>query len=223
MALAAASVLRVTPRPLVLALARLPLSRRRLPGILAVATTGIALLGLLALLTPATIEYLTVVLPRLGGSTPWVENLSMPAVLMRARELAPRAAGPLLVLVPVLSVAIVGITWWRGRGVEDARGRALVFASLLAAVPIFSSVTEQHHLVAELLVFVLLAPALSIGSRAWWLALWAYPLLWIGHDDGYNLLLQQPWDITYPLAILMLVPINLVGMILLWLACLEAR
>ncbi|MEA2647337.1 MAG: alpha,2-mannosyltransferase [Chloroflexota bacterium] len=221
-ALAVASVLRVTPAPLGLTLARLPLGRRRVPAVLAMAATGVVLLGVLALLTPSTIEYLTVVLPRLSGSTPWVENLSVPAVLMRARELAPQLATPLLYLIPLLSVAFLGVTWWRSRGIEDARGRALVFAALLAAIPILSSVTEQHHLVAELLVFALLAPALRIGSRPWWLALAAYPLLWFGHDDGYNFLLTQSWDVSYWLALQMLVPVNLVGMILLWLACLEA-
>ena len=76
----------------------------------------------------------------------------------------------------------------RARG----RGRAAVFAAFLAAIPIYASVTEQHHLVAELLVYALLAPSLIPGSRPWWLAAVAYPFLWISHDDPFR------WAIGLP-------------------------
>jgi hypothetical protein len=97
-----------------------------------------------------------------------------------------------------------------------------VFASVLAAIPIYASVTEQHHLVAELLVYALLAPSLVAGSRPWWLAVAAYPFLWISHDDPLRWALSLPAGVgDYALAVLMMVPLNLVGMILLWLSCQE--
>jgi hypothetical protein len=221
-ALAVASVLRVTPVGMGLALLR---SRRSLPGLAALFGTGLALVAALAWLTPAMAEYMTRVLPRLAGSTPWVENQSLPGALARAAALS--AGNPLMVSVlgvaPLLfTAAIVLITIVRSRGLEGGRGRAAVFAAFLAAIPIYASVTEQHHLVAELLVYALLAPSLIPGSRPWWLAAVAYPFLWISHDDPFRwaLGLSGPGG-DYALAILMMVPFNLVGMFLLWLSCQE--
>lgn len=227
LALGLGAVLRVTPAAMGLALAR---SRRTLPGFAAMAATVALLVAGLALVTPAMGEYLSKVLPRLAGSTPWVENQSLPGALARAAALSatsPLAVSPLLVrllgFAPIfLTLAIVVATLVRSRGVDGARGRAAIFAAFLAAVPIYASVTEQHHLVAELLVYALLAPSLVAGSRAWWLALAAYPCLWISHDDPLFWALSLTGSVgDYALAVLMMVPLNLVGMILLWLSCQE--
>ena len=227
LALGVGSVLRVTPAAMGLALVR---SRRSLPGLAVMAATATLLLAALAVVTPATVEYLTKVLPRLAGSFPWVENQSLPGALGRAAALAvasPLAAGPLLARVlgvaPILiTPAIVLATLVRSRGIDSPRGRAAVFAAFLAAIPIYASVTEQHHLVAELLVYALLAPSLVAGSRPWWLAVAAYPFLWISHDDPLVWALSLTGPVAdYALAVLMMVPFNLVGMILLWLSCQE--
>jgi hypothetical protein len=227
LALGFGAVLRVTPAAMGLALVR---SRRSLPGLAAMAAIAGLLVAALAVATPATTEYLTSVLPRLAGSTPWVENQSLPGALGRAAELAatsPLAIGPPVVAIlgvaPILlTLVVVAATLVRSRGIATRRGRAAVFAAFLAALPIYASVTEQHHLVAEILVYALLAPSLAAGSRPWWLALAAYPFLWISHDDPLVWALSLPGSVgDYALAALMMVPLNLVGMILLWLSCQE--
>ena len=221
-ALGVASVLRVTPVGMGLALLR---SRRALPGVVAFLGTGLLIVAVLALLTPAMAEYLTTVLPRLAGGTPWVENQSLPAALARAAALS--AGNPFmlrfLAVAPLLfTAAIIFITFVRSRGIHGRRGRAAVFAAFLAAIPIYASVTEQHHLVAELLVYALLAPSLIPGSRPWWLAVVAYPFLWISHDDPLRWALGIPGPLgDYALAALMMLPFNLIGMFLLWLSCQE--
>jgi Glycosyltransferase family 87 len=221
-ALGVASVLRVTPAGMAVALLR---SRRALGGFVALVATVLALAAALAFLTPAMTEYVTHILPRLAGGTPWVENVSLSAALARAAALS--AANPLVVrllgVAPLLfTAAILLVTFVRSRSVDGPRGRAAVFAAFLAAIPIYASVTEQHHLVAELLVYALLAPSLIPGSRPWWLAVVAYPFLWISHDDPFNWALGLGGPVgDYALAVLMIVPLNLVGMFLLWLSCQE--
>ena len=221
-ALGVASVLRVTPLGMGVALIR---SRRSLPGFAALLGTGLVLVAALAWLTPAMAEYLTRVLPRLAGGTPWAENQSLPAALARAAALStgnPLVVGVLAVMPPLFTAALILITFLRSRGIEDRRGRAAVFAAFLAAIPIYASVTEQHHLVAELLVYALLAPSLIPGTRPWWLAVVAYPFLWISHDDPFSWALGLSGPVSdYALAVLMMVPLNLVGMFLLWLSCQE--
>jgi hypothetical protein len=226
-ALGVGTVLRVTPAGMGLALVR---ARRGLPGLAAMAATVGLLVVALALVTPAMVEYLTSVLPRLAGSTPWVENESLPGALGRASALSASSSlgvGPLVVRAlaiapPLLALVIAVATLVRSRGVNGPRGRAAVFAAFLAAIPIYASVTEQHHLVAELLVYALLAPSLVAGSRPWWLAVAAYPFLWISHDDPLVWALSLPGSVgDYTLAVLMMVPLNLVGMILLWVSCQE--
>jgi hypothetical protein len=200
-------------------------SRRSLPGLAALVGTGLVLVAALALLTPAMAEYVSGVLPRLAGSTPWVENQSLPGALARAAALS--ASNPLMVrflgVAPLFfTAAIIIVTFLRSRRVEGRRGRAAVFAAFLAAIPIYGSVTEQHHLVAEVLVYALLAPSLIPGSRPWLLAVTAYPFLWISHDDPFAWALGIPGPAgDYALAVVMMVPLNLVGMFLLWLSCQE--
>jgi hypothetical protein len=222
LALGVASVLRVTPIGMGAALLR---RRRSLSGFGALLATGLVLVAALAWLTPAMSEFLTRVLPRLAGSTPWIENQSLPAALARAAALSAghsRVVGFLGGAPLVLTAAIILVTWYRSRGIDGGPGRAAVFAAFLAAIPIYGSVTEQHHLVAELLVYALLAPSLVPGSRPWWLAVVAYPFLWISHDDPLKWALGLPAPAgDYALAVLMMVPLNLVGAILLWLSCQE--
>ena len=72
------------------------------------------------------------------------------------------------------------------------------------------------------LVYALLAPSLIPGTRPWWLAVVAYPFLWISHDDPFSWALGLSGPVSdYALAVLMMVPLNLVGMFLLWLSCQE--
>ena len=88
-----------------------------------------------------------------------------------------------------------------------------------------SSLTEPYHLTLELLVLALAAPSLPIASAQWWLAVLSYPLLWL---DGH---LMNPIALALGLAaptglrvlpFLLITGTNLLGAIVLWLACLVA-
>ena len=84
------------------------------------------------------------------------------------------------------------------------------------------SLTEPYHYTTELIVFALAAASLAPKSPEWWLALASYPLLWMdGHITnplalGLGLAGPTGWRVVPFLAI---TGINLVGAVLLWLAC----
>ena len=87
-----------------------------------------------------------------------------------------------------------------------------------------SSITWHHHLITELLVLALVAPSLRVGARAWWLMALSYPLLWISRDNFDPLVATVGLANPHGLAVLpylVLTSANLVGMALLWLACLD--
>ena len=118
-----------------------------------------------------------------------------------------------------------GLTWLFSLSLEGSRQRAVVFAAFLAVTPIISSITWDHHLVTELLVLALLAPSVRPGTGPFWLAVVSYPLLWVprGVTDG----MVSGLGLSFPegpatLPFLVITGLNLVGMFLLWLACLGA-
>ncbi|HXA43384.1 MAG TPA: glycosyltransferase family 87 protein [Candidatus Solibacter sp.] len=223
--LGVATVLRVTPLIQAPMLLRRWRDLRRPFGPLAFGLVGLGLLAVLTLLTRSTIDYLGTVLPRLGGSTAMLDNQSLPGVLLRLQALTGLASVTWVkVLTLVLQLGLVALTWWRSLRLEGRKQRAAVFAAFLAVTPIISSITWNHHLVTELLVLALLAPSLRVGSRAWWLTLVSYPLLWMSRDvtdpvvTGLGLAFPSGFAI---LPFVVLTSVNLLGMLLLWLACLN--
>ncbi len=220
-----ATVLRVTPLLQAPMLARRWRDLQRPSGPLAFGLVGLGLLALLTLLTGSTIDYLGSVLPRLGVSTATLDNQSLPGVLLRLQALTSLASvTSVKVLTLVLQLGLLAMTWWRSLGLEGRRQRAAVFAAFLAVTPIISSITWNHHLVTELLVLALLAPSMKVRSPAWWLALVSYPLLWMSRDvtdplvTGLGLAFPSGFAI---LPFVVLTSVNLLGMLLLWLACLN--
>jgi hypothetical protein len=243
--LAVAAVMRVTPSLLVpvLLLPTPPsIDRRhgRAAGIATVALVGMALLLLLLLVTPYTLEYFTRVLPAIGGGTSNLDNQSLPGVLSRALELwfnagdLPSAVTLLVTvafLVPTFALAARALS---RRPERSTRGVA--FAAFCAAMPIVSAITWQHHLVSELLVYALLAPVLLAARNGRWmlgLTLASYPLMWVNRHltdaISINTGLAAPceWGYCAPHGLLVLpylvvTGLNLIGMICLWSACLLA-
>jgi hypothetical protein len=222
--LGVAAVLRVTPLVMAPMLVR---SRRQLtrpPGLIGLAAAVVVLLAGLQLLTPTTWEFLTRVLPRLGVSTPTLDNQSMPGLLLRVELFLGVSHTPIAVVTTLLQTVVLGATWRLTLEVEGRRGRAAVFAAFLAAMPIISSITWDHHLLNELIVFALLAPSLVAGGRPLRLALLSYPLLWVNRgitDPLAGILgLSSPRGLTV-VPFLLITALNLVGMVLLWLACLD--
>jgi hypothetical protein len=219
-----AIVLRVSPLAMAPMFVR---TRRQLtrPGALAGMVLAIAgLFGVLAILTPTTGEFFTAILPRLASGTASSDNQSMAGVLLRVEGLFQTGHFTVVIVTQVLQVAVLAVTWIASLGVEGGRGRAAVFAAFLAAVPIVASITWDHHLVNELLVLALLAPSLRPGGRPFGLALASYPLLWVNRgltDPLAGLLgLVPPHGFT-AVPFLVVTSLNLAGMVLLWLACLD--
>jgi alpha-1,2-mannosyltransferase len=223
--LGVSAVLRVTP---IIQAPMLVRSRRELvrpTGAAAMALSTMAVVAFLALLTTTTIEYIDTVLPRLGVSTAILDNQSLPGFLLRVQFLTGiPAAATLRFGALALQALLLGITWWYSLNLEGGRQRAAVFAAFLAVTPIVSSITWSHHLVTEMLVLVLIAPSLRTATRAWWLAAASYPLLWASRHITDSLVTAM--GLAFPsgfriLPFLVLTSVNLIGMILLWMACLQ--
>jgi hypothetical protein len=88
-------------------------------------------------------------------------------------------------------------------------------------IPVASALTWNYHLINELLVYALLAPLLIVGTRAWWLAVASYPLLWL-YGDGMLLTFGiNRGSFLGAAAFLVVTSVNLVGAVLLWLASLD--
>jgi hypothetical protein len=221
-----AAVLRVTPLIQAPMLVRSRADLKRPMGVAGLLISVVAIMGTLALLTTTTFEYLSTVLPRLGLSTGILENLSLPGALARADVLTGGSGQAGLKFTSIgLQVALLAVTWWYSLRLEGGRERAAVFAAFLAVTPIVSSITWDHHLVTELLVLALLAPSLRPGSRRWWLAVASYPLLWVPRGVTDRAVSMLGLDFPHGLAVapfLLVTGLNLLGMILLWLACIDA-
>ena len=220
-----AAVLRVTPLIQAPMLVRSRADLRRPAGVAGLLIGILAIMGTLAVLTNTTFEYVNTVLPRLGLSIGILDNLSLPGALVRADVLTGGSGHAVLKYLSVgLQVTILAVTWLYSLRVEGARQRAAVFAAFLAVTPIISSITWDHHLVTELLVLALLAPSLRSGSRAWWLAVASYPLLWVPRGVTDPIVSLLGLDFPHGLVVvpfLLVTGLNLVGMILLWLACID--
>ena len=232
--LALGSVLRVTPVLVFPGLVVTEDRRRAVAATVATGVAGLTLLLLLQALAPWTLEFMTTVLPRIGGGTPTPDNVAPLGVLARA-TVSLGAPGWLQTLVtewPVNLVTALLFLYPSVRVCLRARGRAgdpavrcAVFAVFVAAMPAISSITWQHHLVTELLVFALLLPALRRGAVALPPLLLAYALTWLGNlpvayiASGFNLHLGLS---PAGLLLLALSAVDAVGMVLLWWITLRA-
>jgi len=151
--LALAASLKVVPILLIPLFARL--------GRWAVAVWGgaalLAITALTVLASPGSLDFFTVVLPRLSlGNANW-DNGSINGLVSRFAVLFPGALGPetgrlAAVVISAITVVMLGITLWqmgpRGRDPWQLR---LSVAAFVVALLIVSSVTWQHHLVTLLL------------------------------------------------------------------------
>jgi hypothetical protein len=222
-AIGLAAALRVSPILLFPALLRRP------RAIVAVAVTGVAILAVLAVVTPYTAEYFAQVLPRIGASTGDLDNQAPQGLLIRAATgwgLPQPAGAPLSAVIAI--VVLTPTTLLALRRVGDATRRGAVVAAFLAAMPIVSSLTWQHHLVTELVVYAALLPALvrpGMG-RAVALVVAAYPLMWLDrhYTDALALALGvAPHTSGWRVAPFLLVTgLNLLGMLCLWAGALVA-
>jgi hypothetical protein len=231
--LGVAAVLRVSPvlaAPMLLFPGRLPRrGRRAVAGLLGAA---VLLLGTLELLTPYTLEYFTHVLPRIGGGTSQLDNQSLPGILARGLELWGLAAPPPVLTGLLFTAALLLPSWVTARRAAASaygpRVAAATFAIFLAAMPIVSSITWQHHLVTQVLVYALALPLLVVTARplrtyAGWLMAASYPLMLADRHMtdpiALGLGLGQPsgWRV---LPFLVVTGVNLLGMVCLWSALL---
>lgn len=220
-ALAVGAVLRVTPLALGPVLVRRRADLRRPRGVAAMALVGLGLMGLLALATPYTFEYLVKVLPRISAGTDYPSNIALPGVLLRLQDafFGGRLPGSGL-FGSALAIGCMLLTWWWSRGLDGRAGRAAAFAAFLAATSLVSSVTWNYHLVNQLLVLALIAPWLGRARHATWMAVVSYPLLWVYSDGILAVSGLKPSGLVHGVEFLALTSLNAAGMLLLWLACL---
>lgn len=221
-ALGAAAVLRVTPVVILPALLR---RAREMRSAVAMVATCVLLLTLLAAASPYALEYFTQVLPALGAAPPLLDNQSVPGFWARAGSLAGGGAIPWARGVALLSVvAILAITW--GMSLRTARKRPDMasVAAFIAAMPLVSTLTWQHHLVTELPVMAILLGLSSRPRRTGALLVAAYPFLWVDRHvtdplaQGLGLMPPGSWT---ALPFLIITSLNLVGMLVVWMAALQ--
>jgi hypothetical protein len=213
--------------------------RQRIRMAVLLAASSIAVFGLFWLATPITAEFFQRVLPQLGHGSSFLDNQSLPALAIRLRDLAQRGEaavvgwtvaersagmGPGLETAMIaVAGALVLVTSLLNWDALSRRERALGLASFLALLPIVSSYTWSHHLLTELLVYILLAPSLLGNPRVRTLAIAAYPFLWQVFTTRTTVLLGLYPPHSWRLPLFMLVTSsNLIGMLLLWAACLLA-
>jgi len=211
-------VIKLLPALLVVAFLRWDRRLRVLPGLTAFVVVAATLVLAMWLATPYTGEFFSAVLPKLAAGSAVYLNQSMSGVSLRLQVLLfGDARPPLQAITALLSLCLLGFTWWLGRTRDDEPGRIAVFASLLALVPIVSTITWNHHLLAEMLVFGLAAPLLAPWTLRWWMAVVAYPLLWLPHSFG--ILGFAGLHLPPALVVMLGGSLPAVGTVLLWAAC----
>jgi len=147
----------------------------------------IAITGISLVLSPSSLQFFTVVLPRIGlGNSNW-DNGSITGLVSRFVAFYPSAFGGStasvakgLILVGV--AAILGLTLWLVPGRDGPWVLRLGTGALVTALLMVSSVTWQHHLVVLLLPMAI-AMAWIQARRpgalyGWWLAA-GYALCWL--------------------------------------------
>ncbi len=189
--LALAASLKVVPIFLIPLFARL--GRWAIAGWAAVALCAIT--GLTVLASPGSLDFFTVVLPRLSlGNANW-DNGSINGLISRSVALFPGAFGSQTARVAAAAISasvviVVGLTLWQaGQAGRDPWQLRLSVAAFIVALLIVSSVTWQHHLVTLLLPLAVgtawiierrphrrYAVGLVVGYLLCWLDRRAFPL-----------------------------------------------
>ena len=189
--LALAASLKVVPIFLIPLFARL--GRWAIAGWAAVALCAIT--GLTVLASPGSLDFFTVVLPRLSlGNANW-DNGSINGLISRSVVLFPgtfgsQTAGVAAAAISASVVIVIGLTLWQaGRAGRDPWQLRLSVAAFIVALLIVSSVTWQHHLVTLLLPLAVgmawiierrpdrrYAVGLLVGYLLCWLDRRAFPL-----------------------------------------------
>lgn len=224
-ALALAVLLKVQPIAMAPMLVRSRTDLKKPLALTGMAIGLLALTGLTWVISPdRTVEWFKEVLPLLTTAPTIPENFSLAGVIGRgALLLTGQRPAALSILTLLASFGIVVATWRFSFGLNSPRARAATFASFVAMLPIISSVTWDHHLAIELLVYALMAPSLQIGRASWWMAIASYPLLCVTTNLIFPLLaLVAPIrpDPAQIVVVLLVTSLDLLGMLLLWGACL---
>jgi hypothetical protein len=219
------ALLRFSPLLLAPILVRRWPPRRELSGVAGFGAVVVLGGAALVVATPMTLEFITTVLPHITTGTAVYINQSIPGVLLRFQYFVypGHVIEGFRYVVSALALVLVGLTWWRGLGVDGAVERAAVFASVVTVLPLVSSVTWNHHLVLELLALALLAPSLTPNTAPFWLVVVGYLLLWIPETlpvQGLVALgLNKPAGLGL-LPALIGTSVNVVGEACLWVAAL---
>lgn len=175
--------LKVVPIFLIPLFARL----RRWPVVLLSSALLIVITGISLVLSPNSLQFFTVVLPRIGlGNSNW-DNGSITGLVSRFVAFYPAAFGGSTVfvakaLILVGVVAILCLTLWMLPARDAPWMLRLGMAAMVTALLMVSSVTWQHHLVV-LLLPIAVAMAWIQARRpgalyGWWLAA-GYALCWL--------------------------------------------
>ncbi len=180
--------------------------------------------GISLLLSPSSIQFFTVVLPRIGlGNSNW-DNGSITGLVSRFVAFYPTAFGSgtvsvAKVLILVGIVAILGTTLWILPGRDEPWVLRLGTAAMITALLMVSSVTWQHHLVVLLLpIAVAMAwiQARRPGALYGWCLAAGYAICWLDRR-AFPLPADQAVH-SSPQALLVLAgtSVKLVGLALIW-------
>jgi hypothetical protein len=219
--LAVAACFKLTPLLLLPVLLMLP-QRSGLRALAGIGAGLVAAVAVMVLASQQSVFYVTRVLPSFSGGVlaPW--NRSLPGVVLRAADVggvhpAPAVGTAFLLIELAALVATVAIC----RRAPGRSGRALMVAGILAMIPIVQGVTWDQHLVVELLVLILLAPLLRLGSLPWWLAILGVALITVPQFSTVdtwlaNARMEPPRSAVAFVLFVAAAAINLLGMIAIW-------
>jgi len=181
--------------------------------------------ALTVLASPGSLDFFTVVLPRLSlGNANW-DNGSVNGLLSRFVVLFPDAFGGQTTRVATAAITasilvVIGITLWQsGPATRDPWQLRLSLAALVVALLIVASVTWQHHLVTLLLPFAV-AMAWIIDrrpERRYAIAVVAsYALCWLDRRAFPLPAVGIAHSALESIAILLGTSVKLGGLLLLW-------
>jgi len=219
-AFGAAVAVKLLQAPLVLLLA----FGRRVRILAAAVATGAVLTAIAAPnLLP---EYLGRVLPRLSGGTGFRENPSPFGFLERMAHPATfytggtPGSGLVRAIALLFGIGVVVVTWRAlGRPRQSARGRALEMAAAVAALPLLSPAFHQLGFEAIPILILVSVGLARRDSRLLGAAAGAWLLMGVVHT-AFLSAIGAGYTAELPLRIW--AESQLLGVILLWLGCLEA-